>query len=86
MFDDCSLTQHVHFIHSQEAKKLAKQKEEEGGDEGDKDADDAGDDEVFYGAPDDHAWTDASHAIKEASNNKDEGPDMSVSLSCCQMN
>jgi ATP-binding cassette subfamily F protein 1 len=61
-----------------EAKKLAKQKEEEGGDEGDKDADDAGDDEVFYGAPDDHAWTDASHAIKEASNNKDEGPDMSL--------
>lgn len=35
---------------------------------------------MFYGAPDDHAWTDASHAIKEAANAKDEGPDLSVSV------
>ena len=35
-------------------------------------------DEVFYGAPDDHAWTDASHAIKEAENSKDDGPDTSL--------
>ena len=41
----------------------------EGGDE---------EDEVFYGAPDDHAWTDASHAIKEAENSKDDGPDTSL--------
>ncbi|KAL3763235.1 hypothetical protein ACHAW5_005502 [Stephanodiscus triporus] len=34
--------------------------------------------EVFYGAPDDHAWTDASHAIQEAENNKDDGPDTSL--------
>lgn len=70
----------------QEAKK-SKQKEEAG----DEDDDDAGDkkgdaedeDEVFYGAPDDHAWTDASHAIKEAADKKDEGPDMSVSCCSC---
>ena len=40
-------------------------------------------DEVFYGAPDDHAWTDASHAIKEAENNKDDGPDTTVSPCYC---
>ena len=48
----------------------AEDKMEEGGDE----------DEVFYGAPDDHAWTDSSHAIKDAANNKDDGPDTSVSI------
>ena len=41
---------------------------------------DDNEDEVFYGAPDDHAWTDASHAIKEAANQKDDGPDMSVRM------
>lgn len=41
------------------------------------DADD--DDGVMYGAPDDHAWTDKSHAIKEAEKQKkDKGPDMSL--------
>jgi hypothetical protein len=54
----------------------------EGDDEdAEKKAEEGDEDEVFYGAPDDHAWTDASHAIKEAANKKDEGPDSSVSLS-----
>lgn len=71
----------------QEAKK-SKQKEEDGeeddDDAGDKKGDAEDEDEVFYGAPDDHAWTDTSHAIKEAADKKDEGPDMSVSCcSCC---
>jgi ABC-type Zn uptake system ZnuABC Zn-binding protein ZnuA len=68
----------------QEAKKLIKQKEEDDGDDEEgaekQTTEDGEEDEVFYGAPDDHAWTDASHAIKEAANSKDEGPDMSVSF------
>ena len=68
-----------------EAKKLAKEKNG-GSDDGEDKQDEKGDknnaeeeDEVFYGAPDDHAWTDASHAIKESEKNKDDGPDTSVS-------
>jgi hypothetical protein len=35
----------------------------------------------MYGAPDDHAWTDKSHAMKEAEKlKKDKGPDLSVSM------
>lgn len=82
-----------------EAKKLAKlQKKAAGGsdegsgDEGGKDEKNAdgegGEDEVFYGAPDDHAWTDSSHAMKEAEKNKDDGPDLSVScegVSCTML-
>ena len=70
-----------------EAKKLAKEKNG-GSDDGEDKQDEKGDendaeeeDEVFYGAPDDHAWTDASHAIKESEKNKDDGPDTSVSYS-----
>ena len=65
-----------------EAKKLAKEKNGEGDDGEDKQDDekgDVGEDEVFYGAPDDHAWTDSSHAIKESEKNNDDGPDTSVS-------
>ncbi len=71
-----------------EAKKLAKLTKEaadeeedvvDGGKEGgDQEGD--GEDEVFYGAPDDHAWTDSSHAMKEAEQKKDDGPDLSVSI------
>ena len=67
-----------------EAKKLAKEKNG-GSDDGEDKQDEKGDkhdveeDEVFYGAPDDHAWTDSSHAIKESEKNKDDGPDTSVS-------
>jgi len=69
-----------------EAKKLAKLQGKSGGsDEDDKNGDTKDDgekkDEVFYGAPDDHAWTDSSHAIKDADKNKkDDGPDTSVSI------
>ena len=43
------------------------------------------DDDLMYGAPDDHAWTDKSHAHKEAEEKAKEGPDMSVS-SLCRVN
>ena len=45
-------------------------------------AEDDGDD-LMYGAPDDHAWTDKSHAHKEAEEKSKEGPDMSVSCFGC---
>jgi len=65
-----------------EAKKLAKLQDKSGGSDEDNKADDGEKkDEVFYGAPDDHAWTDSSHAIKDAKENKkDDGPDTSVSI------
>ena len=68
-----------------EAKKLSKLQGKSGSDEDDKAADTKDDgekkDEVFYGAPDDHVWTDSSHAIKDAEKNKkDDGPDTSVSI------
>ena len=62
-----------------EAKKLAKLKEEANGskEKGDNAEDE---DVVIYGAPDDHAWTDTSAALKDAEKNKkDDGPDLSVS-------
>ena len=64
-----------------EAKKSAVRQEEDEDDAADEDEkkDEVEEDEIFYGAPDDHAWTDTSHAIKDAENNKDDGPDMSVS-------
>ena len=62
-----------------EAKKL--QDDDDDDDVNEKKGEEEDEDGVFYGAPDDHAWTDASHAIKESANQKDEGPDMSVSLS-----
>ena len=65
-----------------EAKQLAKLKGEDGGDakeKGDEEAED--EDAVMYGAPDDHAWTDTSAALKDADKNKkDDGPDLSVSV------
>jgi nickel-dependent lactate racemase len=55
--------------------------EEEDGDKSKEEADDADDEDVvMYGAPDDHAWTDASAAMKDAEKKKkDDGPDLSVS-------
>eukprot|EP01082_Thalassiosira_pseudonana_P006373 g5807.t1 g5807 contig20:201797-205339(+) len=65
-----------------EAKKLAKLQnkgeDDDGDDDGKADGEDGDEDEVFYGAPDDHAWTDASHAIKESKDKKDDGPDLSL--------
>lgn len=40
--------------------------------------------EVFYGAPDDVAWTDKSHAQRESENLEGE-PDKSVSLLCLSL-
>uniref|UniRef100_A0A7S1ZRI5 ABC transporter domain-containing protein n=1 Tax=Ditylum brightwellii TaxID=49249 RepID=A0A7S1ZRI5_9STRA len=65
-----------------EAKRAAKiaaemtgeKNEDDDGDEEEK----ADEDEVFYGAPDDHAWTDMSAAHKESAKKKDEGPDLSL--------
>lgn len=65
-----------------EAKQLAKLKGEDGGDSKEK-GDDAAEDEdvVMYGAPDDHAWTDTSAALKDADKKKkNDGPDLSVSI------
>lgn len=63
-----------------EAKKLAKAmaqlKAAEGSDAGsDEDGEDG---DVMYGAPDDHAWTDKSHAIRESEKKKNDGPDLSL--------
>lgn len=70
-----------------EAKKLAKLQnkgeDDDGDDDGKADGEEGDEDEVFYGAPDDHAWTDASHAIKESKDKKDDGPDLSVSIMMC---
>lgn len=67
-----------------EAKKLAKLKGEDGDDDlKEKGGDDEDEDVVMYGAPDDHAWTDTSAALKDAEKNKkDDGPDLSVSTYC----
>lgn len=64
-----------------EAKQLAKLKGEDDGDVKEKGDDDEEEDVVMYGAPDDHAWTDTSAALKDAEKNKkDDGPDLSVSV------
>lgn len=67
-----------------EAKKLAKLKGEDGDEDlEEKGGDDEDEDVVMYGAPDDHAWTDTSAALKDAEKNKkDDGPDLSVSAYC----
>ncbi len=67
-----------------EAKKLAKLKGEDGDDDlKEKGGDDEDEDIVMYGAPDDHAWTDTSAALKDTEKNKkDDGPDLSVSAYC----
>ena len=67
-----------------EAKKLAKLKGEDGDDDlKEKGGDDEDEDVVMYGAPDDHAWTDTSAALKDTEKNKkDDGPDLSVSTYC----
>lgn len=70
----------THPPFQQEAKKL-QDDDDDDDDVDEKKGEEEDEDGVFYGAPDDHAWTDASHAIKESANQKDEGPDMSVSLS-----
>lgn len=64
-----------------EAKQLAELKGEDEGDSKEKGDDAEEDDVVMYGAPDDHAWTDTSAALKDAEKNKkDDGPDLSVSI------
>ncbi len=65
-----------------EAKQLAKLKGEDGGDDSKEKGDDNAEDEdvVMYGAPDDHAWTDTSAALKDTDKKKkNDGPDLSVS-------
>ena len=57
---------------------MAKLKTSEDGEEKES-KEDGGEDEIFYGAPDEKAWTDKSHAILESEKRKDEGPDLSVS-------
>mmetsp|Transcript_17332 Transcript_17332/g.36087 ORF Transcript_17332/g.36087 Transcript_17332/m.36087 type:complete len:794 (-) Transcript_17332:2569-4950(-) len=64
-----------------EAKMLAKLQGKGSDDEDGENDDDEGDEDdegVFYGAPDDHAWTDKSHAFAESEKKKDDGPDMSL--------
>ncbi|KAL7494418.1 hypothetical protein ACHAWT_003142 [Skeletonema menzelii] len=62
-----------------EAKQLAELKGEDEGDSKEKGDDAEEDDVVMYGAPDDHAWTDTSAALKDAEKNKkDDGPDLSL--------
>lgn len=75
------LSTQSHLSLHQEAKKLAKGNDNDDDDDNVDEKKGEDEDGVFYGAPDDHAWTDASHAIKESANQKDEGPDMSVSPS-----
>ena len=64
------------------AKKAVKEtKSSEGGDKPKEEVETDGgndEDEVLYGAPDDHVWTDTSHAIKESEKNKGDEPDTSV--------
>ncbi|KAL7468177.1 hypothetical protein ACHAXS_008399, partial [Conticribra weissflogii] len=60
------------------AKLQAKGSDDEGGEDDDGGDEDEDEDGVFYGAPDDHAWTDKSHAIAESEKHKDDGPDMSL--------
>ncbi len=64
-----------------EAKQLAKLKGEDGDDSKEKGDGAEDEDVVMYGAPDDHAWTDTSAALKDADKKKkDDGPDLSVSV------
>jgi len=65
-----------------EAKRAAKMAAMEAGEDKKEGGDDGEDDDLMYGAPDDHAWTDKSHAHKEAEEKAKEGPDMSVSWLC----
>uniref|UniRef100_A0A7S4ID19 ABC transporter domain-containing protein n=1 Tax=Odontella aurita TaxID=265563 RepID=A0A7S4ID19_9STRA len=58
----------------------AKEAGEGGEDEDGEKKGDGDDDDLLYGAPDDHAWTDKSHAHKEAEKDGDgkDGPDLSL--------
>ena len=61
------------------AEEAALATQEANGDDGDDNDDDDNAQEVFYGAPDDVAWTDKSAAQIEAEKNANNEPDRSVS-------